>query len=70
MYVRHVFHLTMQELMSFLIFLCWVMQDNIERCDNRGSLVGQEFHTTLSYVVDVEPKLWLPVRLVEGRLCR
>ncbi|KAI3980898.1 hypothetical protein MKX01_025463 [Papaver californicum] len=26
--------------------------------------------TTLSYVVDVKPKMWLPVRLVEGRLCR
>lgn len=25
--------------------------------------------TLLRYVVDVKPKLWLPVRLVEGRLC-
>lgn len=28
-----------------------------------------EYQTTLVYVVDVKPKVWLPVRLVEGRLC-
>lgn len=32
--------------------------------------VGQRYHTTLSYAVDVEPKMWLPVQLVEGRLCK
>ncbi|XP_072984451.1 uncharacterized protein [Typha latifolia] len=32
-------------------------------------LVKQEFQTTLSYVVELEPKLWLPVQLLEGRLC-
>ncbi|KAI3679129.1 hypothetical protein L6452_38438 [Arctium lappa] len=32
--------------------------------------VGQRYHTTLSYTVDVEPKMWLPVQLVEGRLCK
>ncbi|XP_028052487.1 uncharacterized protein LOC114256976 isoform X1 [Camellia sinensis] len=47
-----------------------IEQCNIERCEDGNSLVGEEFHTTLSYVVDVEPKLWLPVSLVEGRLCR
>lgn len=47
-----------------------IEQCNIERCEDVNSLVGEEFHTTLSYVVDVEPKLWLPVSLVEGRLCR
>lgn len=38
-------------------------------CD---SLVDQQMHTTttLSYYVDVKPKMWLPVRLVEGRLCK
>ncbi|XP_044493264.1 uncharacterized protein LOC123216767 isoform X2 [Mangifera indica] len=47
---------------------------SLEQC-SRGkskesnSLSGQEFQTTLSYLVDVKPKLWLPVRLVEGRLC-
>ncbi|GAB2210186.1 hypothetical protein Droror1_Dr00015446 [Drosera rotundifolia] len=30
----------------------------------------RQFHTILYYVVDVEPKRWLPVRLVEDRLCR
>ena len=29
----------------------------------------QELNTILSYTVDVKPKLWLPVRLIEGRLC-
>ena len=46
------------------------MQYNTRRNEDKDSLVDQEFQTTLSYVVDVEPKLWLPVRLVEGRLCR
>ncbi|KAF2315086.1 hypothetical protein GH714_038132 [Hevea brasiliensis] len=32
--------------------------------------LAQEFETTLSYFVDVKPKLWLPVHLVEGRLCK
>lgn len=30
----------------------------------------EEAQSILSYVVDVEPKLWLPVGLVEGRLCK
>ncbi|XP_024010017.1 uncharacterized protein LOC18015196 isoform X1 [Eutrema salsugineum] len=30
----------------------------------------KDFPTTLSYTVDVKPKMWLPVRLVEGRLCK
>ncbi|NP_001353949.1 uncharacterized protein LOC100193309 [Zea mays] len=29
----------------------------------------QELETTLSYVVELEPKLWVPVRLLEGRIC-
>ncbi|MED6112842.1 hypothetical protein PIB30_065331 [Stylosanthes scabra] len=29
----------------------------------------QEVNTTLSYIVDIKPKLWLPVHLIEGRLC-
>jgi hypothetical protein len=32
--------------------------------------VGQEFQTILSYVVELEPKLWVPVRLLEGRICK
>ncbi|KAJ8620369.1 hypothetical protein MRB53_028898 [Persea americana] len=31
---------------------------------------GQEFASILWYEVDVEPKMWLPVGLVEGRLCK
>jgi len=27
------------------------------------------YHTTLSYLVELEPKLWVPVRLLEGRIC-
>ncbi|XP_059625504.1 uncharacterized protein LOC132268725 [Cornus florida] len=47
-----------------------IEQCNMDGCKGRNSLVGQQFYTNLAYVVDVEPKLWLPVRLVEGRLCR
>ncbi|CAA7400166.1 unnamed protein product [Spirodela intermedia] len=30
----------------------------------------REFTTVLSYMVELEPKLWLPVRLLEGRIRR
>ncbi|KAK4762273.1 hypothetical protein SAY87_030157 [Trapa incisa] len=30
----------------------------------------RNFQSALSYVVDVEPKLWLPVQLIEGRICK
>ncbi|XP_009759726.1 uncharacterized protein LOC107810622 [Nicotiana tabacum] len=49
---------------------------SIEQMCNPGSVkehdssAGQPFHTTLFYIVDVEPKLWLPVRVIEGRLCK
>uniref|UniRef100_A0A453GW23 Uncharacterized protein n=1 Tax=Aegilops tauschii subsp. strangulata TaxID=200361 RepID=A0A453GW23_AEGTS len=33
-------------------------------------LVGQEFWSRLSDVVELEPKLWVPVRLLEGRICK
>ncbi|WJX19725.1 hypothetical protein P8452_09372 [Trifolium repens] len=29
----------------------------------------RETNTTLSYIVEVKPKMWLPIRLIEGRLC-
>ncbi|WOH01490.1 hypothetical protein DCAR_0520874 [Daucus carota subsp. sativus] len=48
----------------------WSIEQNTIKRDQFNSLPNQEFQTTLSYVVDVEPKMWLPVRLVEGRLCR
>ncbi|KAK4849344.1 hypothetical protein QYF36_023808 [Acer negundo] len=34
------------------------------------STLTQGSQTTLSYVVNVQPKMWLPVRLVEGRLSK
>ncbi|KAF9593084.1 hypothetical protein IFM89_020148 [Coptis chinensis] len=47
-----------------------VEETNCESQEVINSSVEQEFQTTLSYVVDVKPKLWLPVGLVEGRLCK
>lgn len=35
----------------------------------RDSFDDLGYQTMLVYVVDVKPKVWLPVRLVEGRLC-
>lgn len=35
-----------------------------------GSAVDRVVRTTLLYIVHVKPKVWLPVRLVEGRLCK
>lgn len=46
-----------------------IEQLNIGAYEDSSPTNGQEFQTTLSYIVDVKPKLWLPVRLVEGRLC-
>ncbi|KAH9731089.1 polyketide cyc domain-containing protein [Citrus sinensis] len=48
---------------------CSVVQFNGGKFEDSESLLSQKFQTTLSYSVDVRPKLWLPVRLVEGRLC-
>ncbi|KAL2502112.1 Polyketide cyclase/dehydrase and lipid transport protein [Forsythia ovata] len=51
----------------------WSVEQGVEcntENEQSGSVVGQDLQTTLLYVVDVEPKLWLPVRLIEGRLCR
>lgn len=48
----------------------WVIQSNKGRDEDTDSLASQKFCTTLSYLVDVKPKLWLPVQVVEGRLCK
>ncbi|XP_077221852.1 uncharacterized protein LOC143855632 [Tasmannia lanceolata] len=48
----------------------WSILQADEKCKDDESSEAQEFRTVLSYIVDVEPKLWLPVGLVEGRLCR
>ncbi|XP_039021401.1 uncharacterized protein LOC120153536 [Hibiscus syriacus] len=42
----------------------------IEEFNKRKSEDDEEWQTTLSYLVDVKPKMWLPVRLVEGRLSK
>ncbi|XVE77380.1 hypothetical protein DITRI_Ditri13aG0057800 [Diplodiscus trichospermus] len=47
----------------------WLIEQfNRGKCAGDEALLGKEFQTTLSYLVDVKPKMWLPVRLVEGRL--
>ncbi|RDX58661.1 hypothetical protein CR513_62001, partial [Mucuna pruriens] len=43
-----------------------LQQFNSESCEQSQ---GREVSTILSYIVDVKPKLWLPIRLIEGRLC-
>ncbi|KAG8079172.1 hypothetical protein GUJ93_ZPchr0007g3272 [Zizania palustris] len=44
----------------------WSVQEEV---DGGGFSADQKFQTTLSYVVELEPKLWVPVRLLEGRIC-
>ncbi|XP_021281105.1 uncharacterized protein LOC110414312 isoform X2 [Herrania umbratica] len=47
----------------------WLIEQlNKGKCKGEEAFFGQEIQTTLSYLVDVKPKMWLPVRLVEGRL--
>ncbi|XP_050251476.1 uncharacterized protein LOC126698352 isoform X1 [Quercus robur] len=46
-----------------------IEQSNGGRNEDSDSSAGQKMYTTLSYLVDVKPKLWLPVQFVEGRLC-
>lgn len=48
----------------------WCIEEIDEAHEDGELLPEQEYRTTLSYVVEVEPKLWLPVRLLEGRLCK
>lgn len=49
----------------------WLIEQlNEGKCESYEGSHGKEFKTTLSYLVDVKPKMWLPVRLVEGRLCK
>lgn len=46
-----------------------VEQRSIRKHNQSDTIEGQGFCTTLFYVVEVEPKLWLPVHLVQGELC-
>ncbi|KAG9460015.1 hypothetical protein H6P81_004523 [Aristolochia fimbriata] len=45
-----------------------ILEADVERYDDTSD--ARAFQTTLSYIVLVQPKLWLPVQLVEGRLCK
>lgn len=46
-----------------------LMQFDEDRLEDDGNSQDQDVNTILSYRVDVKPKLMLPVRLIEGRLC-
>lgn len=46
------------------------VQHDTNTWEGNDTSMGQKFYTTLTYLVDVEPKGWLPVYLVEGRLSR
>ncbi|KAG6575162.1 hypothetical protein SDJN02_23885, partial [Cucurbita argyrosperma subsp. argyrosperma] len=46
-----------------------IEQFDEDRLEDDGNSQDQELNTILSYRVDVKPKLMLPVRLIEGRLC-
>ncbi|XP_015572317.2 uncharacterized protein LOC107260932 [Ricinus communis] len=49
----------------------WCIEQVIKRRPKEsGNSHGQEFETTLTYLVDVKPKAWMPVNLVEGKLCK
>ncbi|RRT71477.1 hypothetical protein B296_00002225, partial [Ensete ventricosum] len=52
----------------FGIEIAYLIEYDVD--EDEKILVGKEFQTTLSYVVELVPKLWLPVRFIEGRLCR
>ncbi|XP_076941859.1 uncharacterized protein LOC143611545 [Bidens hawaiensis] len=43
---------------------------SIEQYEQSGLVSDQQYNTTLLYTVEVEPKMWLPVQLVEGRISR
>ncbi|XP_028770958.1 uncharacterized protein LOC114728249 [Neltuma alba] len=47
----------------------WSILQSNSNGETCGELEVREGNTTLSYIVDVKPKMWLPVRLIEGRLC-
>uniref|UniRef100_A0ACD5WPG4 Uncharacterized protein n=1 Tax=Avena sativa TaxID=4498 RepID=A0ACD5WPG4_AVESA len=49
----------------------WSVEEVSDATDEGTEVsAGREFQTTLSYVVELEPKLWVPVRLLEGRICK
>ncbi|MBA0821822.1 hypothetical protein Goarm_018659, partial [Gossypium armourianum] len=47
----------------------WLIEQfNERKYEGEEASLGEEFQTTLWYLVDLKPKIWLPVRLVENRL--
>ncbi|MBA0757877.1 hypothetical protein Gotri_020922 [Gossypium trilobum] len=47
----------------------WLIEQfNKRKYEGEEASLGEEFQTTLWYLVDLKPKIWLPVRLVENRL--
>ncbi|TYI19276.1 hypothetical protein ES332_A07G154100v1 [Gossypium tomentosum] len=47
----------------------WLIEQfNKRKHEGEEASLGEEFQTTLWYLVDLKPKIWLPVRLVENRL--
>ncbi|KAH1130275.1 hypothetical protein J1N35_001653 [Gossypium stocksii] len=47
----------------------WLIEQfNKRKYEGKEASLGEEFQTTLWYLVDLKPKIWLPVRLVENRL--
>ncbi|KAK8485878.1 hypothetical protein V6N13_015279 [Hibiscus sabdariffa] len=55
---------------DFVVFEgTWLIEQfNEGKCKGDEAFLGEEFPTTLSYSVDLKPKMWLPVQLVENRL--
>ncbi|XP_026663335.2 uncharacterized protein LOC113463225 isoform X1 [Phoenix dactylifera] len=47
-----------------------IEQIDNDMCKDEETMEGKGFQTTLLYFVELEPKLWIPVRLLEGRVCR
>ncbi|KAG8488836.1 hypothetical protein CXB51_016891 [Gossypium anomalum] len=56
---------------SFLLaslYFRFLSKFNKRKYEGEEASLGEEFQTTLWYLVDLKPKIWLPVRLVENRL--
>ncbi|GMJ00995.1 hypothetical protein like AT4G01650 [Hibiscus trionum] len=54
---------------DFVVFEgTWLIEQFEGKCKGEEAFLGEEFQTTLSYSVDLKPKMWLPVQLVESRL--
>jgi hypothetical protein len=52
-----------------LTLLCRQEQQQGGGDSDKESHAAAAAATTLSYLVELEPKLWVPVSLLEGRIC-